>query len=187
MREVLLEMDKNAMHRELQESSTTAMLDVEVAEKLLSGSKGLLAKVPFYITDRLTDVMDMFLVGSTATRNYYKHRLDVKSVLQGLAHFLKLYNGAWEDELLELIGIVCYNASGKLSIGNDNHSKMICKELGAFGLTLLTARTIRILPTTIELPASAVGLLDSCREKGLIAPMWLGEVANQFGCFSMWW
>ena len=61
LKEILKEM-KPQSALDLIRQSTTAMLDSEVAEKLTTGSTGLLARAPHYITQELIDTLDMFQV-----------------------------------------------------------------------------------------------------------------------------
>ena len=143
--------------------STTGMLDAEIAEKLTSGSTGLLAKAPGYITQKLIDTLDMFQLATSLARSTYQVRTtQIKSPQQGLTQQLFLVGGGWENQYLLLIH-KCFKQASTLSLlGQDEPERLAlnCKELTSFVLELMSQQLMRELPQLLQHPQCSVTILD---------------------------
>ena len=86
LREILTQMNPTKT-MELIKTSTTSMLDAELAETLTTSKTGLLADAPVYITKQLLDCMDMFVAATFFTRlNYTVRAKQVKSPQEAVKH-----------------------------------------------------------------------------------------------------
>ena len=141
----------------------TAMLDSEFAASLTSKSGGLLKKCPYYITENLVDTLEMFSIGTAATRKYYKYRTTtVKSPSDGTTHDLFLLSGGWEVDLLETISDSLYSGINLNRFGaykNDDRAARNSRQMVSFTLHVVTERAIRALPQIYQYPKLSVGLL----------------------------
>lgn len=172
LRAVLLEMNPQQVQKEIQ-SNSTAMYDSELASRMSSGSSGLLARAPTYITQELIDVLDMFNLATTATRSLYSFRASsIKNVDQGVDFQLLLLSGAWEDELLSMVNDSLLDRAkvGVIApMGDLERARRNAAQMAAFVLQLMTERCSRILPALFSYPQIVVRLLSPKLEDALVA------------------
>ena len=109
---VLADMSPTEAWKEVQKDST-ALVDAELARKMTTGGKGLLARAPGYIQQELLDVMEMFSVATATSRRLYQHLAShIKTPSQGLVHNLEQAKGGWEREMTGTLRDSFYDLPG---------------------------------------------------------------------------
>ena len=154
------------------------------AEQLTAARKGLLNKVPKYVTLEVATLMDAYVLLVKPFTQFHQYRTaEVKTPEEHIAHAQQLRGGAWMDQILELVGLLAdpCRLDAVYNIGGVTHDTLT--ELFQGLVVNLTGEFVmREMPRVMDHPHADIAMLnpeaeDECR--AVAASDWAAVVAAE--------
>ena len=140
----------------------------EVAAAMSCSKEGLLKRCPRHITQRLTDVMQMFCCCTSAFREQYTFRtVEVKTIDDSCCLYANFQKGGWIRPLRAMVAHTLYNADVLRKIGvwnaHDERASRSAREMAAMVVNMFYENCIRQAGQALQPP---LGFINMCATPG---------------------